>query len=201
MKGTKMSLELKPLNWAFIQHNYTEMYNLLDANRTRLLPWFDWAGKEITPNKSRFYIFLSLYMLQTKHKKFMHKINSSKLYDVQFIMYMDEKIVGMCGLDNIDAKKSGGAELWFLTFDGTPYGTVDYAIQQIENYSVNTAGLNNLYAHVRPGNTKSYKCLNDRNNYTTDGNQYTRLIGNFPKKYGPVYVFKKLLTKGADNVR
>jgi len=196
-----MSVDLKPLNWNFIKHNYTEMYDLLDANRTRLLPWFDWAGKDITPTKSRFYIFLSLYMLQTKHKKFMHKINPSKFYDAQFIIYLDDKIAGMCGLDNIDAKNKGNAELWFLTFDGTPYGTVDYAIQQIENYGANDAKLQSLYAHVRPDNTKSYKALQDRNGYTTDGNLYTRLIGNFPKKYGPVYVFNKNLTKGAEHVR
>lgn len=196
-----MSVELKKLNFRRFAKNGAEMYDLLDVNRTRLLPWFDWAGKDITPNKSRFYIFLSLYMLQTKYKKFMHKINPSKFYDVQFIMYKDEKIVGMCGLDNIDAKNKGDAELWFLTFDGTPYGTVDYAIQQIESYGADTASLKSLCAHVRPDNTKSYKALQDRNGYTTDGSQYTRLIGNFPKKYGPVYVFKKTLTKGGDNGR
>ena len=77
-----MSVELKKLNFRIFAKNRAQMYDLLDTNRARLAPWFWWATKSITPNKIRFYIFMILYIADTKRKSIAHKINQKHMIKI-----------------------------------------------------------------------------------------------------------------------
>lgn len=160
-----MEIRLKKLNiGTFLMHR-NELYNLLDTNRSRLEPWFWWASKQKTPNKARFSLLVLMFILDTYRKQITHKFNSKKLYDEQFIIYTDEKIGGMFGLDNIDTFNARNAEMWGLAFNRNPIILTDTAISKLENYCITDLKLDSLYTKVQSTNRASKIC-NIRNGYT-----------------------------------
>ena len=141
-----------------------DTYSILINNRSRLAPWFWWANDKITPNKFRFGLFLSLYLLDTKRKEISHKFNKSKLYDEQFFVLNDNNICGMIGLDNIDETQKK-AEVWgFVAKERTVHGTADLSIKLLENYCLQNKGLKSLYAKTNTKN-KSIAMAAQRNHY------------------------------------
>ena len=188
-----MSTEIKKLDFLTAMKNGTTAFNLLNSNRARLSQWFWWADEKITPNWYSFYLFLMLYLFETKRKKIEHKIHPIVVFDEQFIIFNDGKMAGMCGLDNIDTEMHKNAELWLFTFAGNHFGTADSALKLIENYSADMK-LNSLYAHVQLQNDKSQECL-ARNNYAKQEKPENALVSKKPVKIAPVYVFKKILTR------
>ena len=149
-----MSIELKKLNFCRFVKNGTEMYDLLESNRARLSPWFWWAGRDVTPTKMRFYIFMTLYIADTKRKKIAHKLKPAKPYDEQFFVYNESgKIGGMVGLDNIDTKRNKNAEVWELAFKGNNETLV--SIKLLEDYCIDTLDLKSIYGKVQSTNRAS----------------------------------------------
>ena len=189
-----MKVDLKKLNFRTFAKSSAKMYDLLDTNRTRLAPWFWWADKKITPNKFRFYIFMILYIVDTKRKKIAHKLNHNKVYDEQFFIYYGiDNICGMCGLDNIDKQNKENEELWYLTFQVTTFGTSDTAFQWVEQYSMNL-GLNSLYAKIQSTNYKSIKLL-ERNSYTIRNIQNNVQISKRNSGFADMYTYEKQLSR------
>lgn len=162
-KETKMKVQLKGLNFRTVLPYMGEMYRHLEVNRERLAPWFWWAGNSVTPNRARFSLFVVAYILSSDAKKLVHKFNPKKLYDEQFVIFVDDKVAGMCGLDNIDIKNNKSAELWYLTFGNTLFGTADESVKLLEKYSLNL-DLNFLYANIQSDNKKSINFI-ERNGY------------------------------------
>ena len=148
-----MSVELAKLNFrTFVKHG-GEMYRLLDSNRDILRPWFWWAGKR-TSTKLRFYIVMLLFLADDKRKKIAHKIDATRLYDEQFIVYNNNgQIGGMCGLDDIDITERKNAEIWGLAFKGNKE-TIE-SVKILENYCVETLGLTSIYGKVQSTNIPS----------------------------------------------
>lgn len=195
-----MAVELKKLNLGTVIKSGTEMCDLVISNRARLSPYFWWTNEKLTPNKLALFMFVILYLMDTKRKKIAHKLNPQKLYDEQFVIYNDKGgVAGLCGLDNIDTTIQKNAELWALTFKGNPFGTADSAIQLVEKYST-SINLDSLYAHVQLSNDKSKECFK-RNNYTAQEGTKDVMVSKIPFKIAPVQVFIKNLTKGVYNGR
>ena len=189
-----MPVQLKKLNFKTFAKSGGEMYALLQDNRTRLSPWFWWADEKVTPTKFRFYVFMTLYLTDTKRKKIAHKFNSSKQYDEQFFIYNESgKMGGMCGLDNIDIKNTKDAELWYLTFKNNKFGMADMALSWIEDYSIGM-GLKSLYAKIQSTNDKSIK-LAERNNYTLSDTQKNVPISKHNPNIADMYTYTKILTR------
>lgn len=195
-----MAVELKKLNLGTVIKSGTEMCDLVISNRARLSPYFWWTNEKLTPNKLALFMFVILYLMDTKRKKIAHKLNPQKLYDEQFVIYNDQgNVAGLCGLDNIDTTTQKNAELWALTFKGNPFGTADSAIQWVEKYSAHIK-LDSLYAHVQLSNDKSKECLK-RNNYTAQEGTKDVMVSKIPFKIAPVQVFTKTLIRGDYNGR
>lgn len=149
-----MSIRLKKLNFSSFIESRTQMFDLLDTNRTRLAPYFWWATQKMTGSKFRFYVFMSLYTMTTKYKEFAHKLNPVKTYDEQFFVYNEQgKIGGMCGLDNIDTQNAKNAEIWGLAFKGNSQ-TIE-SVKILEDYCINNLGLNSIYGKVQSSNRAS----------------------------------------------
>ena len=148
-----MAVELKKLNFRMFAKNKAKMYDLLDANRAILVPWFWWANEKVTPNKFRFYLFMILSIADTKRKKIAHKLNPENLYDEQFVVYDCQEIGGLCGLDNIDTKNNHNAEMWGLAFKGHKE-TIETA-KLLEKYCVDVLGLKSFYGKVQSENRAS----------------------------------------------
>ncbi|MFQ6760388.1 MAG: hypothetical protein ACLRFM_03265 [Alphaproteobacteria bacterium] len=190
-----MAVKLKKLNFCTVVKNGAEMCDLVESNRTRLSPYFWWTDEKLTPNKLALFMFVILYLMDTKRKKIAHKLNPQKLYDEQFVIYNEKGgVAGLCGLDNIDTMGQKNAELWALTFSGNPFGMVDSAIRWVEKYSASIK-LDSLYAHVQLNNDKSKVCLK-RNNYVTNKETKEVMVSKIPYRTAPVQVFTKILTKG-----
>ena len=190
----KMSIELKNLNVRIFVKNAAKMYDLLDINRARLFPWFWWANEKVTPNKLRFFLFMTAYIADTKRKKIAHKLSPEKLYDEQFFIFNENgNIGGMVGLDNIDTQNKKDAEIWCLTFRGNPFGIADSAIQWVEEYSINT-GLNSLYAKIQSTNDKSIKLI-ERNNYEIQYFQKCVPVSKRNLELADMYTYVKQLSK------
>ncbi len=189
-----MPVQLKKLNFKTFVKSGSEMYTLLQNNRTRLSPWFWWADEKVTPTKFRFYVFMTLYLADTKRKKMVHKLNPEKMYDEQFFIYNESgQIGGMCGLDNINIKQNKNAELWYFTFKDNKFGMADMALSWIEDYSIDV-GLNSLYAKVQSTNDKSIK-LAERNNYTLSDTQKNVPISKRNPNIADMYTYTKILTR------
>ena len=188
-----MSVELKKLNFRIFAKNRAQMYDLLDTNRARIAPWFWWATKSITPNKIRFYIFMTLYIADTKRKSIAHKINQSKQYDEQFYICNDGAMAGMIGIDNIDTQNQKNAEIWYLTFRGNPFCMVDSAIGLIENYSINI-GLNSLYAKIQSENRASIQCVLRNGFIHTNTNKCAR-ISKHNLRLADMFTYTKQLVR------
>ena len=194
IRSCKMPVQLKKLNFRTFAKSGGEMYTLLENNRTRLSPWFWWADEKVTPTKLRFYVFMTLYLTDTKRKKIAYKFNSSKQYDEQFFIYNESgKIGGMCGLDNIDIKNTKDAELWYLTFQGNKFGMADMAVSWVEDYSIDM-GLNSLYAKVQSTNEKSVNLM-ERNNYVLTDIQKNVRISKHNPNLADMFTYKKQLSR------
>ena len=189
-----MPVQLKKLNFRTFVKDGDKMYTLLQNNRARLSPWFWWADKKVTPTKFRFYVFMTLYLTDTKRKKIAHKLNPEKLYDEQFFIYNESgKMGGMCGLDNIDIKNAKDAELWYLTFHGNKFGMADMAVSWVEDYSVKM-GLNSLYVKIQSTNEKSVNLV-ERNNYVLVDTQKNVPISRRNPNLADMYTYTKMLIR------
>lgn len=190
-----MSIELKQLNFRRFVKNGAEMYDLLESNRDRLAPWFWWAGRDVTPTKKRFYIFMTLYIVETKRKKIVHKLNPSKSYDEQFVVYNESgKIGGMVGLDNIDTKINKNAEVWRLFFRGaSPVGT-ESATTILEDYCINKLKLNSIYARVQSTN-RACNMFWRRYGYDEKTLEQNVRISKRNPKIADIYTYTKYLVR------
>ena len=163
MQGHIMEINIKKFNLRNSLPIMGEAFRLIDSNRKRLEPWFWWTSAKVTPTKTKSIIFMLLYLLDTKRKEFAHKFNSEKLYDEQFLIFVDDKFGGMMGLDNINITKRD-AELWyFVSSENEGRGIASESIQYLENYSLNENKLNSLYAKVNPENTRSRNLMERKN--------------------------------------
>ena len=186
-----MSIELKKLNFREFAKNRTEMYELLDANRARLSPWFWWAGRDVTPTKMRFYIFMTLYIADTKRKQIVHKLNPVKLYNEQFFVYNESgKIGGMVGLDNIDTQTNKNAEIWGLAFKGNKETLV--AINLLEDYCINTLDLKSIYGKVQATNRAS-RYFWEKYGYDTKTQEHNIRVSKRNPNIADIYTYTKYL--------
>lgn len=187
-----MSVKLEKLNFYTFAKNCGDMYDLLEKNRARLSPWFWWANKSVTPNKFRFYLFLSLYITDTKRKKIMHNFNSLKTYDEQFIVYNESgRIGGMCGLDNINTQNKD-AENWGFSFKGNTE-TIQ-AIKLLDDYCVNVLHLTSVYGRVQSTNRA---CIYFWEKYGYDSRTLEKnvRISENNTNIADMYIYRKILTR------
>ena len=188
-----MSIELKQLNFRRFVKNGAEMYDLLESNRDRLAPWFWWAGRDVTPNKMRFYIFMTLYIAETKRKKIVHKLNPSKSYDEQFFVYNESgKIGGMVGLDNIDTKINKNAEVWGLAFKGN--NETITSIKLLEDYCINKLDLKSIYGKVQSQNRAS-RYFWEKYGYDEKTLEQNVRISKRNPKIADIYTYTKYLVR------
>lgn len=187
-----MSITLEKLNFRTFAKNVGEMYDLLDLNRARLAPWFWWADEKVTPNKFRFYVFMTLYISDTKRKKIAHKLNPNKLYDEQFFVYNEEgKIGGMCGLDNIDIQNKD-AENWGLAFK--VHTQTMEAVRILDDYCVNVLHLESVYGRVQSTNRAS-RYFWERYGYDTKTIEKNVRISKRNPNLADIYTYRKKLTR------
>lgn len=187
-----MSVELKKLNFRRFVKNGAEMYDLLESNRDRLAPWFWWAERDVTPNKMRFYVFMTLYIADTKRKKIAHTFNPSKSYDEQFFVYNESgKIGGMCGLDNINIKTKD-AENWGLAFKG--YTETMEAIKLLDDYCIDTLHLTSVYGRVQSTNRASMLFW-QKYGYDERTLEKNVRISKRNPNIADIYVYRKKLTR------
>lgn len=159
-----MTVQLTKMSFSTIMPKIDEFYNVLSENRARLEPWFWWASNKVTPNKSRFALFIFMYLMDTKRKEILHKLNNKKLYDEQFMIYQDGVLRGMIGLDNIDNVKNN-AELWGFISNGNKSSLiVDESVKMLEDYCITDKHLTSLYAKTQLTN-KPVAIAGVRNNY------------------------------------
>lgn len=164
-------IKLKKFGFRAIVPHAQAFYKILENNRERLEPWFWWAGEKKTPNLPKTIAFMTLYILDTKRKKLIYKLSRSKTYDEQFLIFKQNKLAGMTGLDNINHDVKD-AELWyFLTSEHEGQGTMTATLEVIENYAFKTKEMEELYAKTASGNERSENFL-DRNNYKIDKVEY-----------------------------
>ena len=156
-------IKLQKLNFKAFLTQTLPMFSVIENNRARLEPWFWWTSKKITPTRTKFTIFVLLYLIDTKRKQLLNKINNNKLYDEQFIIMQHNEISGMCGLDNIDNTKHD-AEVWVWT--SVP-GIGDNTINLLQEYCVTDKSLTSVYAKVAQNNTNSHN-LFKRNGYIVE---------------------------------
>lgn len=188
-----MPIELKKLNFTTFVKNRGEMYNLLEENRARLAPWFWWANDKITPTKFRFYVFMGLYLTDTKRKQLLHKLNPSKTYDEQFVIYTDGgKIAGMCGLDNIDTTNKKDAELWGLAFKGQTQ-TIE-SVKILEDYCINTLNLNSIYGKVQSMN-RACRLFWEKYGYDNKTVEQNVQVSKHNPNIADIYTYTKILTR------
>lgn len=186
-----MPIELKKLNFSSFAKNSAEMFNLLESNRDRLSPWFWWAGRDVTPTKMRFYIFMTLYIADTKRKKIVHKLNPFKPYDEQFFVYNENgKIGGMVGLDNIDTKNNNNAEIWGFAFQGNAETLT--GIKLLEDYCINTLGLTSIYGKVQSTNRAS-RCFWEKYGYNTKTLEQNVRVSKRNPNIADIYTYTKYL--------
>lgn len=185
-------VKLETLNFKTFAKNGDEMWCLLSSNRARLSPWFWWAGRNVTPNKMRFYIFMALYITDTKRKKIMHKINPTKTYDEQFFVYNEQgKIGGMCGLDNINIKTKD-AENWGLAFKG--YTETMEAIKLLDNYCIDELGLTYVYGRVQSTNRASM-IFWEKYGYDEKRLEQNVRVSKHNPNTADIYIYRKKLTR------
>ncbi|MDR2412699.1 MAG: GNAT family N-acetyltransferase [Rickettsiales bacterium] len=165
-------IELKKMGFRTALPKVRELYDIINNNRARLSPWFWWMGEKTTPNLRKTIVFVTLYILDTKRKKLMNILDNKKPYDEQFFAMMDNKIVGMIGLDNIDNTKKD-SEFWYLvTKENEGRGIASTMINVLEKYSIDAKGLSSLYAKTADGNIRSENLLK-RNNYEIEKVEYS----------------------------
>ena len=166
-----MEINIKKFNLRNSLPIMGEAFCLINSNRKRLEPWFWWTGAKVTPTKTKSIIFMLLYLLDTKRKEFAHKFNSEKLYDEQFLIFVDDKFGGMIGLDNIDIKKRD-AEVWyFVSSDNEGYGIATESIKYISDYSLKHNKLNSIYAKINTQNNRSINLVK-KNGFVLDRIEY-----------------------------
>lgn len=158
-----------------------------------VLPYFWWATSKVTPNKFRFYMFLSLYIINTKCKKIAHKLNPACKYDEQFIVYNERgEIGGMCGLDNIDTKNNKNAELWGLAFKGNNQ-TIE-SVKILENYCIDKLNLNSIYGKVQSNNI-ACRYFWERYGYDSKTEMKNVPISEHNPKISDIIIYTKYLSR------
>jgi RimJ/RimL family protein N-acetyltransferase len=158
------NIKLKKFGFRTAVSNSAEFYKVLTDNRDRLSPWFWWTDSKVTPNFPKTVLFMMLYTLDTKRKKIMHRFSKNKTYDEQFLIFNENKLAGMTGLDNIDTTRRN-AELWyFVTGENEGKGTMSASLKVIEEYAFYNKNLDSVYVKTAAGNTRS-EALLERNNY------------------------------------
>ncbi len=141
-----------------------DIYSMINSNRDRLEPWFWWTNNIFTGTMVQSILFILFYITSTKWKKLKHSISASNQYDEQFLIYFNNELSGLMGLDNIDTEKQD-AEIWYLiskNIEGR--GIASNSLKTLEKYSYNIKNLKSLYAKTASGNIKSEKILK-LNNY------------------------------------
>ena len=124
------------MNFSALVRYCRDFYHVLDANRDRLVPYFFWAGRQVTPDFMTTFAFVTLYILDTKYKYMLYKVRN-KEYDKPFIILNDNKVTGMIGLDKINPQKNN-AEVWYwVSSQDEGKGVATNALKQVENYSIN----------------------------------------------------------------
>lgn len=187
-----MSVELKKLDFTTFAKNASEMYTLLEENRTRLVPWFWWANEKVTPTKFRFYVFMALYLADTKRKNIAHKLNSAKTYDEQFFVYDESgKIGGMVGLDNVNIKNKN-AEIWGLAFKGQTQ-TIQ-SVKILEDYCINTLNLNSIYGKVQSTN-RACRLFWEKYGYDAKTLDSNVQVSKHNPNIADIYIYTKNLIK------
>ena len=185
-------VKLETLNFKTFAKNSDEMWRLLSLNRARLSPWFWWADESVTPNKRRFYIFMALYITDTKRKKIIHKINPTKTYDEQFFVYNEQgKIGGMCGLDNINMQTKD-AENWGLAFEG--YTETMEAIKLLDDYCIDTLHLTSVYGRVQSTNRASMLFW-QKYGYDERTLEKNVRVSTHNPNTADIYIYRKKLTR------
>ncbi len=169
-------------------------FDIINKERERLSPWFWWMSKEITPNKIKFFIFMILYLADTKRKEITHRFNFKKLYDEQFLILVDGKFCGMTGLDNIsDINKN--AEMWrFISKENEGMGIGSASIKFLENYSLEEKKLEKLYAKINIENTRSINCV-QRNGFLLKSIQYGVRTSKHNPKIANITTWEKQLVR------
>ena len=171
------NIVFKKLNLKNALKTTNAAFDIIDSERERLSRWFWWMSSTITPNNRKFNKFMLLYLLATKRKQLSHKFNNSKLYDEQFLVFVDDKFGGMVGLDNIDDIKKE-AEVWYFVSQlNEGHGVASASIQFIEDYVLNNKNTERLYAKIETKNTRSIGLVS-RNGYTPEpqNNKYAAVI-------------------------
>ena len=188
-----MWVTLKKLNFRnFITKRY-ELFNLLDENRARLSPWFWWADEKVTPTRFRFYVFMTIYLTDTKCRNIAHKLNPKNLYDEQFIVYNPTgQIGGMCGLDDIDTEKNKTAEIWGLAFKGNNE-TIE-SVKILEKYCVDILNLKSIYGKVQSTNRAS-KFFWEKYGYDSKTLEKNVRISEYNPNVADIYTYVKNLSR------
>ena len=171
-----------------------EAFDLIDSNRSRLEPWFWWTSAKVTPTKTKAIIFMLLYLLDTKRKEIAYKFDSKKLYDEQFLIFVDNKFGGMTGLDNIDVQKRD-AEIWyFVSSDNEGHGIATETIKFMSDYSLNHNKLNSIYAKINTQNNRSINLVK-RNGFVLDHVEYGIPTSRRNPKIADIMTWTKQLVK------
>ncbi len=186
-------IELKPLNFKTLFRQSYDFYQLLEHNRNRLAPYFWWASAQVTSSFPKTFLFITGYILDTYRKRILHKINSAP-YDEQFIIMSDNNVSGMIGLDNI-CTSAHDAEVWcFVSHEQEGRSVATSALQKLEEYSVNTLGLDSLYASIVHTNSKSKRIL-ARNNYCITDIKHNVPISRRNPTLTDLIYYRKSITK------
>ena len=187
-----MSIKLEKLGFVTFAKTCDQMYSLLQRNRARLAPYFWWAGEDITPTKFRFYAFMALYLADTKRKDILHKLNPTKVYDEQFVVYnQDGQIGGMVGLDNIDTTNKN-AELWGLAFKGQTQ-TLE-SVNILEDYCINTLNLDSIYGKVQSTN-RACRLFWEKHGYDNKTVENNVRVSKHNPNIADIYTYTKILTR------
>jgi RimJ/RimL family protein N-acetyltransferase len=124
-----------------------DMFDLVNAERDRLEPYFYWMrmkimGKKLTESKLGAALFATYYTISSKLKK--HKT---------WVAYKDGKFAGMIGFE--DLSKSD-ASIWeFCTKDMEGKGFTTQIFKLIEDYLFNTKNLQEIFVAIEPDNKRS----------------------------------------------
>lgn len=188
-----MKITLQELNFSALVRYCRDFYHVLDANRDRLVPYFFWAGRQVTPDFMTTFAFVTLYILDTKYKYMLYKVRD-KEYDKPFIILNGNKVTGMIGLDKINPQKNN-AEVWYwVSSQDEGKGVATNALKQVENYSINKLKLDSLYTCVVRTNEKS-KAMMQRNKYHITDIKYGVPISVRNPRLADIVHYKKQLIR------
>lgn len=145
-----MNIELEDFSLCHIGRQFREFDSAVHDNRTRLTPYFWWAGEnKITQFKFIFYTIVA---------EKMSRILSDLPYNKKFIIRNNGKFAGIIGLDNV-SQCSPRTELWiFVTRESAGQQIASNAIKLAEKYA-QEKHINKIYARTKVKNTASQRML------------------------------------------